>query len=138
MPVTFLSIIGYIPRKGGRIIGEACHILDLFAFLINSPVKAFSVASLTPSTQSVSGSDNKSIALEYEDGSVATLEYFAVGSNALSKESFEVHFDQKSIIVDDYRSMQGFGIKVSDLRILCRTRSHGAVAEHGLLFAGRD
>jgi predicted dehydrogenase len=115
---------GYLPldhwvhteEGGGRIIGEACHILDLFAFLIKSPVRAFSVASLRPSTQSISGSDNKSIILEYEDGSVATLEYFAVGSNALSKETLEVHFDQKSIIVDDYRSIQGFGIRVADLR----------------------
>jgi predicted dehydrogenase/threonine dehydrogenase-like Zn-dependent dehydrogenase len=123
---------GYLPldhwvhteEGGGRIIGEACHILDLFAFLINSPVKAFSVASLTPSTRSVSGSDNKSIALEYEDGSVATLEYFAVGSNALSKENFEVHFDQKSIIVDDYRSMQGFGIKVADLKNPAPEKGH--------------
>jgi predicted dehydrogenase len=115
---------GYLPldhwvhtkEGGGRIIGEACHILDLFAFLTNSPVRSFSVASLIPTTRSVSDSDNRSIHLEYDDGSLATLDYFAVGSNALPKETLEVHFDQKTIIVDDYRSIQGFGIKVADLR----------------------
>jgi Predicted dehydrogenases and related proteins len=114
---------GYIPldhwvhteEGGGRIIGEACHIIDLFSYLIDTPVRAVSVASLQPRTESVSASDNKSIVLEYEDGSVATLEYFAVGSKEYPKEFMEIHFDEKTIVVNDYRSIKGYGIQVSDI-----------------------
>ncbi len=114
---------GYIPldhwvhteEGGGRIIGEACHIIDLFSFITESHVKAYSAAGLRPKTGSISSSDNKSIILEYEDGSVATLEYFASGAKELSKEWLEVHFDEKSIIVDDYKSIRGFGVKVNNI-----------------------
>jgi len=115
---------GYIPldhwvhteEGGGRIIGEACHIIDLFSYLADSPVRAYTSSGLRPSTESISASDNKSIILEYEDGSVASLDYLAVGSKQLPKEYLEVHFDEKSIIMDDYKSIQGFGIKVADLK----------------------
>lgn len=114
---------GYIPldhwvhteEGGGRIIGEACHIIDLFSFITESHVKAYSAAGLRPKTGSISSSDNKSIILEYEDGSVATLEYFASGAKELSKEWLEVHFDEKSIIVDDYKSIRGFGVKITNI-----------------------
>ena len=114
---------GYIPldhwvhseEGGGRIIGEACHIIDLFSYLVDSPVRAYSSAGLKPVTESISASDNKSIILEYEDGSVASLDYFAVGSKELPKEWLEVHFDEKSIIVDDYKSIKGYGVKVADI-----------------------
>jgi predicted dehydrogenase/threonine dehydrogenase-like Zn-dependent dehydrogenase len=115
---------GYIPldhwvhseEGGGRIIGEACHIIDLFSFLIDSDVRSFGVGSLRPNTGSLTSNDNKSIILEYEDGSLATLEYFAVGSKEFPKEFLEVHFDEKSIIVDDYKYIKGYGLKVADIR----------------------
>jgi len=111
---------GYIPMDhwihseegGGRIVGEACHIIDLFSYLVGYGVKACACASLKPKTSSLSSSDNKRIALEYEDGSVGTLEYFAVGSQELHKEWLEVHFDGKSIVVDDYKSILGHGFQV--------------------------
>ena len=114
---------GYIPldhwvhteEGSGRIIGEACHLIDLFSYLTDSPVRAYSSAGLSPATESISASDNKSIILEYEDGSVASLDYFAVGSKELPKEWLEVHFDEKSIIVDDYKSIKGYGLKVADI-----------------------
>jgi predicted dehydrogenase len=74
------------------------------------------VGSLRPNTGSLTSNDNKSIILEYEDGSLATLEYFAVGSKEFPKEFLEVHFDEKSIIVDDYKYIKGYGLKVADIR----------------------
>jgi predicted dehydrogenase len=126
---------GYIPldrwvqseEGGGRIVGEACHIIDLFSYLVDSPVKTYASAGLRPATESISGSDNKSIILEYEDGSVATLEYLAVGSKELPKEWLEVHFDEKSIIVYDYKSIKGYGVKVAD--ISSRTPDKGQFEE---------
>ncbi len=109
---------------GGRIVGEACHIIDLFSFLTESPVRSFGSAKLNPRTGSVDSSDNMTIALEYMDGSLATLEYFAVGSNQLSKELLEVHFDGKSIIVDDYKSIHGFGVQISDIKHSSPAKGH--------------
>ena len=115
---------GYIPldhwvhseEGGGRIIGEACHIIDLFSYLVDSPVRAYASAGLRPATESISDSDDKSIILEYEDGSVASLDYFAVGSKELPREWIEVHFDEKTIIVDDYKLIKGSSVKVADIR----------------------
>ncbi len=114
---------GYLPlghwvhseEGGGRIIGEACHIIDLFSFLIESPLQTYSVAGLRPKTGSITGSDNKTIVLEYQDGSVATLAYFAVGAKELPKEQLEVHFDEKTIIVDDFKSIRGYGLQVAHI-----------------------
>jgi len=112
--------VGHIPKDhwvntdegGGRIIGEACHIIDLFSFLIGSPVVSFKAGTIRPRTESINGFENTSIIFEYEDGSVATLEYFTVGSKEFAKEYMEVHFDEKSIIMNDYASLTGFGVKV--------------------------
>jgi predicted dehydrogenase/threonine dehydrogenase-like Zn-dependent dehydrogenase len=115
---------GYIPldhwvhteEGGGRIIGEACHIIDLFSFLIGGKIKAFSVATIIPKTNSISSSDNKSIVFEYEDGSVATLDYFSIGSTKYTKEFLEIHFDEKTIVVDNYKFIQSFGLKINNTR----------------------
>ena len=112
--------VGHIPKDhwinteegGGRIIGEACHIIDLFSFLTDSPVISFKAGTIRPKTESISSFDNTSIILEYEDGSVATLEYFTIGSKEFAKEYMEVHFDEKSIIMNDYNSLTGFGVKI--------------------------
>ncbi len=96
---------------GKRIIGESCHVIDLFSYLIDSPVRTFTSASVRPKTNSISSSDNKSIVLEYEDGSVATLEYFSIGSQELAKEYFESHYDEKSIVMNNYRSIVGYGMQ---------------------------
>lgn len=123
---------GFIPldhwvhteEGGGRIIGEACHIIDLFSYLIDSPVKAYAVSSLKPKTLSIGSSDNKSITFEYEDGSVAVLDYFAIGSKALAKEYLEIHFDEKSIVMNDYKSITGYGLSTANLKYQSSEKGH--------------
>ncbi len=110
---------------GGRIIGEACHFIDLFTFFTECRVKEVYTSTLIPKTQSLSLDDNRVIVLNYEDGSVATLEYFATGSRDFPKEYFEVHFDEKTIVIDDFRSMRGFGVGIKEIK--------GRVSEKGHL-----
>lgn len=115
---------GYIPldhwvhgeEGGGRIIGEACHFIDLFTFFTECKVKEIYTSTLTPKTQSLSTDDNRVIVLNYEDGSVATLEYFATGSKEFPKEYFEIHFEEKTIVIDDYKSIRGYGVKINEMR----------------------
>lgn len=112
---------GYLPEDhwvhedGGRIIGEACHVVDLARYIVGKPVVDVAVQSLNPQSSKYNAADNKVIILKYEDGSVATLSYFACGAKSASKEKLEVHFDQKTIIMDNYQSIQGFGCRVKDI-----------------------
>ena len=121
---------GYIPadhwvhENGGRIVGEACHIIDLMSFFTGSPVTTLHVETLSPTTGKYQSSDNKSIILKYQDGSVATIEYFAVGSRELPKEYMEIHYDEKSIIMEDYKSLKGYGSKITSLKTAHSEKGH--------------
>jgi predicted dehydrogenase len=122
MFITYRMNAGYsLPESwvhddGGRIVGECCHIIDLMSFLTSSIIKSISVNSLTPVNGHYLKSDNKSITLKYNDGSVCVINYFAVGNKALSKEYLEVHFDGKTIEMDNYVSLKGFGTKLMELK----------------------
>ena len=70
--------------------------------------------SISPGSGKFSGSDNKSIVLKFEDGSVASLGYFAVGSREYPKEHMQVHFDEKTLIMEDYKTLEGFGVNLKD------------------------
>ncbi|MDD2899059.1 MAG: bi-domain-containing oxidoreductase [Desulfuromonadaceae bacterium] len=115
MNAGFLPIDHWVHEDGGRIIGEACHIIDLMTFFTGSTLDSISVDSLSPATDNYIASDNKIISLAYKDGSIATIHYFSVGSKDISKEFMEVHFDGKSIIMDDYKSLKGYGLKLTEI-----------------------
>ncbi|TFH02354.1 MAG: oxidoreductase [Calditrichales bacterium] len=115
MNAGYVPLDHWIHENGGRIIGEGCHIIDLMTFLTDSRIIEYTSENLTPATGSISPVDNRSIILKYEDGSVATIEYFAVGNKELPKEYMEIHYDQKSIIMEDYKSLIGHGIKVKNI-----------------------
>ena len=112
---------GYLPKDhwvhehGGRIVGEACHIIDLMTYFTQSEIESIFAEQLTPQTEKFQSSDNKVIVLKYKDGSVATIEYFAVGSKKSSKEYMEIHFDEKTIIMEDYKSLQGYDINIKEI-----------------------
>lgn len=124
MNAGFLPLDHWTHESGGRIIGEACHIIDLITFLTNSEVGNIMVESLNPNTEGYNPSDNKTFILKYKDGSVACIEYFAVGSKKLGKEYMEVHFDGKSIILDDYKSLKGYGIKINEFTTRTSQKGH--------------
>ena len=121
MIIRYRMNAGYIPmdhwvhENGGRMVGEACHIIDLMTALTGSEIQSVFSQAITPSNEKYSAEDNKSIVLKYKDGSVANIEYFANGSKELSKEFMEIHFDGKSIILDDYKSLKGYGVGVKEI-----------------------
>jgi predicted dehydrogenase len=121
---------GYVPADawvhgdGGRIIGEGCHLIDLMQFLIASPVADCSVAHFKPKAGLYLSEDNRFITMEFEDGSVAEIEYFSCGSKELPKEYMEVHWENKSVIMDDYKLITGFGVKVKELKSAVSKKGH--------------
>ncbi len=94
---------------GGRIIGEACHFIDLCSYLTGSRVVAVCMNAL--GTAPHENTDNASILLRYENGSNAVINYFANGSKAYAKERIEVHSQGRSLIMDNWRLLTGFGFK---------------------------
>ena len=95
---------------GGRVIGEACHIFDLFNYLVGaSPLEVVAMP-LHAATPHISKTDNFSVSLRYPEGSLCTLIYTSLGSADLPKEAMEVSFDGKTIVMDDYKRLQFYGI----------------------------
>jgi predicted dehydrogenase/threonine dehydrogenase-like Zn-dependent dehydrogenase len=111
-------------QDGGRIIGEACHIIDLMSTLTNSKIISCYAENLEAKKGKFLSSDNKSLCLKYEDGSLATVEYISTGSRSLAKEYMEIHFDEKSIIMDDYRQLSSFGFRIRPLTSKISNKGH--------------
>lgn len=103
------------PEGGGRIIGEACHIFDLFNFWTSSAPKKITALSINPKTKDILSQDNFSATILYEDGSVCNLIYTALGHKDLPKEYAEIYCDGKVLVLDDYKKVEvkggGGGLK---------------------------
>jgi predicted dehydrogenase len=123
---------GYLPpdhwtqtsEGGGRTIGEACHIIDLFQYLVGAPVAEVSAMTITPHTEHVLAGDNVSATLRYADGSVGTLLYTALGAPGFSKEYMELYGDGTVLVLDDYRSLQTYGTKASSWSASVQDKGH--------------
>ena len=132
MIINYQMNAGYIPldhwvhtkEGGGRIIGEGCHIFDLFNYFIDSEIDSISVNSLNPKTKNISSRDNVVVTLKYKEGSICTLTYTALGDKSYPKESLEIYFDNKIITVNDYKNLKGFGIKMANINSKLSDKGH--------------
>jgi predicted dehydrogenase/threonine dehydrogenase-like Zn-dependent dehydrogenase len=111
-------------HDGGRIIGEACHLVDFISSLTQCPLIDFASESIHPLSGKFQAEDNKVITLKYADGSVAVINYLALGNTDLSKEYCEIHFDNKSIILDDFKNLSAFGVKISKIKSKISQKGH--------------
>jgi predicted dehydrogenase/threonine dehydrogenase-like Zn-dependent dehydrogenase len=109
---------GFIPQEswvhdltigGGRIVGEACHFIDLITFLTGSKIMAVCMNAM--GNNPTENTDNASILLKYGNGSTGVINYFSNGSKAYSKERVEVYSHGKTLILDNFRKLEGFGFK---------------------------
>jgi predicted dehydrogenase/threonine dehydrogenase-like Zn-dependent dehydrogenase len=107
------------PEGGGRNLGEACHIYDLFTFLTGARVADVRVAAITPATGHYKRQDNFTASMTFADGSVATLTYTALGSKDYAKERMDIFVDGKVIALDDYKvvTISGASRKPSKTRL---------------------
>ncbi|MCB9211125.1 MAG: bi-domain-containing oxidoreductase [Ignavibacteriales bacterium] len=109
---------GFIPKNvwvhdlevgGGRIVGEACHFIDLAIFLTGSLVKSVSMSAL--GTNPEESTDNAVLTLKFQNGSQAVVNYFSNGSKSYSKERIELYSQNKTLVLDNFREMVGYGFK---------------------------
>lgn len=119
MIINYRMNAGYIPldhwvhsaEGGGRNRGEACHIYDLFTFFTNSIATRIQASAIVPKTGYYSPSDNFVANIAFEDGSVATLTYTALGATEFPKETMDIFVDGTVASLDDYRRMAIAGLK---------------------------
>ena len=107
---------GFIPLEswvqdletgGGRIIGEACHYIDLISFLCQSQVE--SVVMNSQGLNPEKNTDNVSILLRYKNGSQGVINYFSDGNKSYQKERIEIYDQGKNIVIDNFRKISFYG-----------------------------
>ena len=94
---------------GGRIVGEACHFIDVCVFITGSLVDSVCVNSLGLDYKL--NSDNVSILLKFKNGSNASINYFSNGSREYNKEKIEVFSQGMIWVVDNFQTTRTYGVK---------------------------
>jgi len=89
---------------GGRILGEACHFIDLLRYLAAAPIREYSRSVMSGPT-----GDTVTLQLGFDDGSIGNIHYFANGSKAFPKERLEVFAAGRVLQLDNFRTLTGFG-----------------------------
>lgn len=94
------------PEGGGRNIGEACHVYDLFDALVGgAEVDSVAARAIRADGRRLAARDNFVATIGYGDGSVCSLTYTALGHRDHPKERLEVFADGAVLALDDYRSL---------------------------------
>ena len=130
--LTYTMNAGHIPldhwvhgsEGGGRNLGEACHVYDLFTYLTGSRFVSVSAKAIRPATRHYGARDNFVATLAFEDGSVATLTYTALGSGDYPKERLEAFSDGRVFVLDNYRRLSVYGAKSRGLETAAIEKGH--------------
>lgn len=94
---------------GGRIIGEACHYIDLMRFLAGAPIVSVQARRMGDHPSLPVSEDKAAIILGFADGSFGTIHYLANGSAGFPKERVEVFAAGRVLQLDNFRKLKGFG-----------------------------
>lgn len=89
---------------GGRIVGEACHFVDLARFLVGQPI-AHVFAEAAPPARAAAPAEDASIQLRFADGSLASIAYAAQGDAKAGKERVEAFGGGATFVLDDFRTL---------------------------------
>lgn len=92
---------------GGRIIGEACHFIDLLTFINGSLPKTVSAMALPDPN---GHNDTVNISIQFENGSTGIVAYYANGSKELPKEYLEVFSSGNTAVLSDFKELKIYGI----------------------------
>ena len=96
---------------GGRILGNACHMFDLFCYLTNSSASQITAVTINPLDTFYLTTDNFIASLRFKDGSIANLIYTTEGSEKFSKEYLELYSEGSTLILDDFKKLSAYGLK---------------------------
>lgn len=122
-------------QGGGRIVGEVCHFIDLLRYIVGASISDLQATAMAAQTD-----DTAAVTMEFEDGSIASINYFANGHSRVPKERLEVFHRGRIAQLDNFRSLKSYGLgKLRPRRLLRQDKGHaeeveqfvGAVARGG-------
>lgn len=112
---------------GGRIIGEACHFIDLLLYLVGFPIVGVEARMLGPAETLGVREDKISIVIDFADGSQGVVHYLANGSKSFPKERVEIFSQGRVAVLDNFRSLRGYSWKgLRTMRLLRQDKGHHA------------
>jgi len=94
---------------GGRIIGEACHFIDLMRYLVGCDIVSVQARCMGRSESEEFVEDKAAIILGFDDGSFGTIHYYANGAASFPKERIEVFAGGRTLQLDNFRKLKGYG-----------------------------
>ena len=114
---------------GGRIIGEACHFVDLIRHLVGVPIVDASIRHIGGGGEAGIKSDKATITLTFEDGSLGTVHYLANGGKAFPKERLEVFANDGVLQLDNYRILQGYDWPMRRIKLWKQDKGQNACSQ---------
>lgn len=121
----FAPKYSWVHEDGGRIIGETCHFIDTLLFLSGSRINSIKSDNIEcKENLKYLEYDNTNITIKFEDGSIGVIQYLSLGNKDLPKEYLEVHFDDKSVVLDDYKSLKGYGVSFKNVEFRNDLKGH--------------
>ena len=100
---------------GGRIVGEACHFIDLLRYLAEAPISGWTALPLRAPGQAGNAPDSATISLTFENGAIGTIHYLANGHKGMAKERLEIFCGGRIVQLDNFRTLRGWGWRSSHL-----------------------
>ncbi len=99
----------FSPENGcGRIIGEACHMVDFMIYLTGSLPVRVNAERVGGGNGNIVPNDNAVITLRFRDGSIGSITYTGSGDRSLNKERLEIFCEGKSAVLTDFRELEIF------------------------------
>ena len=117
------------PEGGGRNLGEACHVYDLFNSLTESKCVSMNATALVPRSNHYSSADNFVATLSFDDGSVASLTYTSLGHKSVAKETMDIYCDGKVLTMTDYKCLEVHGCDKPSLNSAEPKKGHKALLD---------
>jgi|TARA_A100001015_G_scaffold224698_1_gene253444 predicted dehydrogenase/threonine dehydrogenase-like Zn-dependent dehydrogenase len=118
-PKTFIMTInaGFIEKEnwqqdlevgGGRIIGEACHFIDLMRFFAGSEIESHSVNFGQTKPDKFTQLDQVLINMNFKDGSMGAINYLSNGGKSFPKERIDIFSSQSCLQLNNFRNLKGY------------------------------
>jgi predicted dehydrogenase/threonine dehydrogenase-like Zn-dependent dehydrogenase len=109
---------------GGRVIHEACHFFDLFNFLTGGSGPRVSATSTDVNASTVVARDNFVATAKYQNGSVATLTYSALGTRSMDRERIEVFVQGNAFVLSDFKTLKAYGKANQEFSLRAQDKGH--------------
>ncbi len=130
LSINYRINAGFVPKDhwtqdpeigGGRIIGEVCHFIDLCLFLAGSKITSVYANIMNDANQL---NDTLAIILKFENGSLATITYYANGSKKFPKEYLEVFRSGVVYTIDDFKTLTIYDDKIQKIKAAGQDKGH--------------